>query len=481
MRMKIILLLISFQCGLIGGFNYAIKIVEVDSGYTSDLVVEENNIVSLEVCNGKVYYAVVKDWRNPTIHRIVEVDPIGGDKRVVVEDYSVSSLKCIDGKLYGLMHRQEIGIASHYKLWVISDKPECISCDLLDRNIYMIGGGYRGGVVVVYPDSGSSKLAIIYKDRVEDLVSGKVYVHQACSNNNLIYYVLSTPTQPYELYRYSGGGVEKITSFNEWVVRETKLYEPIKESVVVENEEIDGWIMLPGEGDKPYPLILYIHGGPKGMYGYMFHPEMQLMVSEGFAVAYANPRGSDGYSEEFVDIRGRYGVDDYKQLIIFLDHVVSKYSIDRDRLGVTGISYGGYLTNVMITKTNRFKAAVSENGIGDWIADYWASDIGYWFDPDQIGGTPHNNLKEYIEKSPVYHVDNVETPVLFIHSMEDYRCFIDQSLAMHVSLVMKNKESRIVIFSKGSHGHSVYAEPRHRKKRYEIKLEWFREKLGKKP
>ncbi|MDP8003885.1 MAG: prolyl oligopeptidase family serine peptidase, partial [Caldisphaera sp.] len=170
--------------------------------------------------------------------------------------------------------------------------------------------------------------------------------------------------------------------------------------------------------------------------------------------------------------------DDFNQIIAFLDYILNKYSnIDRDRLGVTGISYGGFMTNVMITKTNRFKAAISENGIADWIADYYASDIGYWFNPDQIGDTPQENLDEYIKKSPAYFIDNVKTPVLFIHSMQDYRCFVDQSLAMHTSLVSRGKDSRIIIFNKGSHGHSTKAEPRHRKKRYEIKLKYFNEKL----
>jgi len=148
-------------------------------------------------------------------------------------------------------------------------------------------------------------------------------------------------------------------------------------------------------------------------------------------------------------------------------------------MAVTGISYGGYMTNVFVTKTNLFKAAVSENGIADWISDYYASDIGYFFDPDQIGETPQENLNEYIKKSPLYNISNVVTPVLLIHSNQDYRCFVDQSLAMHVSLLMNNKESRIVLFTKGSHGHSTKAEPRHRKKRYEIKLSFINEKLKK--
>ncbi|MCE4601841.1 MAG: S9 family peptidase, partial [Desulfurococcales archaeon] len=214
-----------------------------------------------------------------------------------------------------------------------------------------------------------------------------------------------------------------------------------------------------------------------GMYGYRFHPEMQLAASKGYAVVYSNPRGSDGYSEEFADIRGRYGEEDYRQIMKALDTAVERFSLDPDRLGVTGISYGGYMTNWIITRTTRFKAAVSENGIADWISDYWASDIGYWFDPDQIGGTPQSNLEAYISKSPAFHVDNVETPLLLIHSMEDYRCFIDQALAMHISLRMKGKKSRLIVFKKGGHGHSVLGEPRHRRKRLEAIWRWFDEHL----
>ena len=202
------------------------------------------------------------------------------------------------------------------------------------------------------------------------------------------------------------------------------------------------------------------------------------MASQGFAVVYANPRGSNGYTEEFADIRGKYGEVDYKQLMDALDEAIRRYQLDKSRMFVTGISYGGYMTNVIVTKTSRFKAAVSENGIADWIADYWAADIGFWFDPDQIGGTPLDNLDEYVAKSPAFKAARVETPMLIIHSLEDYRCFIDQALAMHTALVMNGKESKLVVFKKGSHGHSIRGEPRHRKKRLEIKLKWVKEKLG---
>jgi len=464
--------------GFIAGLKYNIKLVDVNSGYIKDVAEELSGIACIEVCNDLIYYAVPIDWRNPTIHKLIRVNPRTGEKEVVLEGFSITSLRCVSNDLYALMHKQEIGIASHYKLWLVRDgRPECVTCGVLDRNIHVLAGGFLDGVALVYADSGSSILALIKDGRLRRITSEGNYVHIAHAGGDRVAYVLSSATKPQELYMYDGSKHIQLSSINEWVTKEVKLYEPHHEKIVVGSDEVEGWVLIP-EGKGPHPLILYIHGGPKGMYGYYFHPEMQLMVSEGFAIAYANPRGSDGYSEEFADIKGKYGEVDYEQLMAFLDHVISKYPIDRGRLAVTGISYGGYMTNVIITKTRRFKAAVSENGIADWIADYWASDIGYWFDPDQIGGTPIDNIEEYVRKSPVFHADKVETPVLFIHSMQDYRCFIDQSLAMHVALAMRGKETKIVIFTKGSHTHSMRAEPRHRRKRYLIKIEWLKEKLG---
>ena len=464
--------------GFIAGLYSTMYLLDVDSGYLRELVVEENKIVDIEVCRGAIYYAVPIDWRNPTIHKIIRLSPASGEKEVVLEGYSVSKLKCIRGKLYTLMHKNEIGIASHNKLWLVEEgEPECITCRIIDRNIHGVPGELDNKVLITYSDSGSILLATLDGEKIDTIAGKGAFVYTAHAEAGIVAYVLAKPTEPEELYVYDGERHRKITRFNEWILQEVELYRPVRETIKVEGEEIEGWIILPPT-KSPHPLILYIHGGPKGMYGYNFYPEMQLMVAEGFAVAYANPRGSNGYTEEFADIRGRYGEVDYKQLVEFVHRVLEKYPIDRDKLAVTGISYGGYMTNVMITKTDIFRAAVSENGIADWIADFWASDIGYWFDQDQIGGTPHNNLEKYLEKSPAFYVDNVKTPLLLIHSGQDYRCFIDQALAMHVSLVLKGKESKLVVFREGSHGHSVRAKPRHRRKRYEIKIKWLKEKLG---
>ncbi len=462
--------------GLVAGLGSALYSVDVGSGKCEKLELKDG-ICCPEICNGSIYYAIPMDWRTPFIHRLMRLDMNSGEKDVVLEGYSVGSIKCLGGRLYTLMHERERGLSSHYKLWTIHDgSPECLSCGLLDMNLHIIAGDLDGGIVVTYADAGSMPLAVLKGGSLEVLDGERAWVHIAHAASGLVAYVMSSAARPQELYVYEGGEGRRITGLNRRLVDHAKLVDPIDEKVKVEDEIVDGWVMLP-EGDGPHPLILYIHGGPKSMYGYRFHPEMQLMVSEGFAVAYANPRGSDGYSEEFADIRGKLGDLDYEQLMAFVDGVLEKYPVDPERLAVTGISYGGYMTNIIVTRTTRFKAAVSENGIADWILDYWTSDIGYWFNPDYFTGTPDTRLDDYIKSSPAFHVDYVETPMLIIHSMQDYRCTIDQSLTMHTALTTKGKESTLIAFKKGGHVHSLRAEPRHRRKRYEIKVKWLKEKL----
>ncbi len=461
--------------GMVAGLRRVICSIDPGSGYLAEAASEDTDILGYEYHKGSLYYYHAPNPLDPLKHRLVKVD--ASRKEEILEGYTIGQLRSSGDNLYMLAHTRPIGISSHYRLYRIEDgEATCTSCGF-KWNIASIAGFRDSDPVVVYLHRGASILAQMSGAEAKPITGENEYVHAAHAKGGLAAYVLSTPTAPPEVYVDMAGSRARVTSVNQWLVREVALVEPIHFTVEAEGDVIDAWVMLPPHKELPYPAILYIHGGPKGMYGYRFHPEMQLAASKGYAVVYSNPRGSDGYSEEFADIRGRYGEEDYRQIMKALDTAVERFSLDPDRLGVTGISYGGYMTNWIITRTTRFKAAVSENGIADWISDYWASDIGYWFDPDQIGGTPQSNLEAYISKSPAFHVDNVETPLLLIHSMEDYRCFIDQALAMHISLRMKGKKSRLIVFKKGGHGHSVLGEPRHRRKRLEAIWRWFDEHL----
>ena len=199
--------------------------------------------------------------------------------------------------------------------------------------------------------------------------------------------------------------------------RETKLTHlcdaPLAEAPMIDAEHftfeasdganIEGWLIKPygwREG-KSYPAIFDIHGGPRSKYGYAPMFEHQIYAAEGYAVVYANIRGSDGYDQEFADIRTRYGTRDYQDFMEMVDHALGAYDwIDQTRIAVTGLSYGGFMTNWVIGHTDRFRCALSQNSICNWVSFFGTTDIGFHFGPDQIGGDPWSNPEAYAEKSP---------------------------------------------------------------------------------
>ncbi|WDV44491.1 S9 family peptidase [Clostridiaceae bacterium M8S5] len=280
-----------------------------------------------------------------------------------------------------------------------------------------------------------------------------------------------------ELYLHSKEKEKQITDFNNWVLEERTISKP--EKIEIESEDgvyIDGWVMKPigFREDKKYPAILNIHGGPKTVYGKVFVHEMQYWANEGYFVFFCNPRGSDGKGNEFADIRGKYGTIDYEDIMKFTDNVLERYTqIDEERVGVTGGSYGGYMTNWIIGHTNRFKAAASQRSISNWISFFNTSDIGYIFGKDQCAGEPWKNHDELWSQSPLKYADKVETPTLFIHSEEDYRCWLPEGMQMYTALKFHNVDTRMCIFKEENHELSRSGKPKHRIKRLKEITQWF--------
>lgn len=247
-----------------------------------------------------------------------------------------------------------------------------------------------------------------------------------------------------------------------------------------DGETIDGGIILPANFDsnKPaaYPLILDIHGGPKTVYGSVYYHEMQVWAAMGFVVCFANPHGSDGKGNAFSDIRGAFGTRDYDDLMDFVDAVLAKYpAIDAERLGVTGGSYGGFMTNWITSHTDRFKVAATQRSISNWLSFYGTSDIGYYFSTDQ------NNVRDFspasMEKlwqhSPLKYVNNVNTPTLIIHSDEDYRCPLEQGLQWYTALKARNIPSKLAVFHGENHELSRSGKPQAREQRLNLLSHWF--------
>lgn len=273
---------------------------------------------------------------------------------------------------------------------------------------------------------------------------------------------------------------QRISDYNLWV-HETKTICPLEECNFTSDDiTLYGWVMKPVgyEEGKQYPAILDIHGGPRTVYGTVFYHEMQVWANQGYFVFFMNPRGSDGRGNGFADINGKYGTIDYEDLMKFTDVVLERYpAIDQQRVGVTGGSYGGFMTNWIIGHTNRFKAAASQRSIANWISFAHTSDIGEFFTKDQQQADTWESVEKLWWHSPLKYADQVTTPTLFIHSNEDYRCPYSEGLQMYSALVEHGIEARLCMFKGENHELSRSGKPKHRVKRLEEITNWMQQHL----
>lgn len=239
--------------------------------------------------------------------------------------------------------------------------------------------------------------------------------------------------------------------------------------------EVQGFLVTPPffKPGRKYPAILEIHGGPRTQYAYSFFHEMQLLAAQGYVVLYTNPRGGSGRGETWADaIAGGWGDLDYKDCMAAADYLEALKYVDAKRIGVTGGSYGGWMTNWIIGHTHRFKAAVTQRSVTDLISFTGSSDIGY-AGSREFDGFPWTNKANYEKCSPIYYMEKVKTPVLIIHNERDLRCHIEQAEQMFVKLKVLGKTVEFVRFPDEPHGLSRHGRPDRRKARLEWILKWF--------
>lgn len=267
----------------------------------------------------------------------------------------------------------------------------------------------------------------------------------------------------------------QVSTHNDKVLEDIYVAKPIYHSFVNNDINLDGWVLLPENYDEQgtYPAILDIHGGPKTIYNENFFHEMQVWVNKGYIVFFCNPRGGDSYNNDFMDIRGQYGGIDYEDIMNFTDFVVENYAVDPERMGVTGGSYGGFMTNWIVSHTDRFKAAATQRSISNWISFYGTSDIGYYFGPDQTDADPLDDFEKAWEQSPLKHARNIRTPLLFIHSDQDYRCPIEQGMQLYTVVKKQGVDTRFIWFKNENHGLSRGGRPKSRIKRLEEITQWM--------
>ncbi|MGI5888356.1 MAG: alpha/beta hydrolase family protein [Oscillospiraceae bacterium] len=274
-----------------------------------------------------------------------------------------------------------------------------------------------------------------------------------------------------------GSGMKQVSDLNSEALKGRYVAEPKPLEYSSEGGSYRGWVLLPENFDasKKYPAVLDVHGGPRCAYGETFFHEMQVWVSMGYVVFFTNIWGSDGRGDRFADIRGLYGVTDYRNLMDFTDAVLKEYpNIDKKKLCETGGSYGGFMTNWIVGHTNRFCCAASQRSIANFISFSYLSDIGPWFGVDQAGAKdPLTDYKTLWEHSPLKYAKNAKTPTLFIHSEEDYRCPLPEGMQMMQAMSLNGAETRMVIFKGENHELSRSGKPQHRIRRLREISDWF--------
>ena len=239
---------------------------------------------------------------------------------------------------------------------------------------------------------------------------------------------------------------------------------------------IESWLLFPPgfDASKKYPLVLDIHGGPNGFYGYGFVPMQQVLATNGFIVLFCNPRGSSSYGREFTQrVTGDWGGEDYLDIMASVDDAVKRPYVDAERLGIWGYSYGGYMTAWTIGQNHRFKAAVCGAPCFDLESMFGTSDISHEFGMLQWGGPPHEAREWYATHSPSQFAHNTKTPTLIIQGEADHRCPVGQSEQMFVTLKQAGCEVEMARYPGGSHLFMRAGPPEHREDVLARVLAWF--------
>lgn len=425
---------------------------------------------------------------------------MAGEVHEVVGDwgYALSAKWLPDGQIAFIGAPFGRPIGSKNDLWVISrqgGEPRCRTADLK----FGVGGGLQpdmpvtllqipqllieqggqaayarvqeGGTIQIY------RIALAGPESWAPVIAGERACIPLDLQNGRLLFAGSTLNDPLDLFvaDADGSNERQITHLNRELLAEREL--PTVEHLSfpgVDGVPIEGWILKPPVGEPPYPTILYIHGGPHSGFGHIFSFDFQLLAGAGYAVLIINHRGSTGYGDEFAtQIIGDWGNLDYRDLMAGVDFAIERGIADPNRLGVCGLSGGGNLTCWIVGQTDRFKAAVPENPVTNWVSFYGVSDIGPWFAVEELGGRPHEIPEVYQRCSPITYAHRCTTPTLLVQSEEDYRCPAEQSEQFYAVLKANGCTVEMVRLPQSPHAGSIRGAPIARRVQNEVLLDWM--------
>ena len=376
---------------------------------------------------------------------------------------------------------------SHPRIWLAPARGGAASKTAAD-NIDLIPTGLRWsadgrGLYFETGVKGTSQLyrVVLAARRAAAVTSGERTVHlvDVSDKAGRLAYGVNDPTHLDDLYvaDLAGHNEKQLTHLNASLYKQLQLV-PVERVPFKGGDgwDVDGFFMKPvgWQPGRKYPMILTIHGGPAGMFGYDWYHEFQVYAAHGWAVFFTNPRGSTGYGEQFErGIALNWGGKDYVDVMNGVDAALAKYPwVDADRLGVTGGSYGGFLTNWIVSHTNRFKAAVTLRSISNFVSDDGTRDGAYGH-ADDFTGDIFEKFDLYWNASPLKYVKNVRTPTLVLHSDNDFRVPIEQGEQWFRALRHFGVPSEIVFFPRENHNLTRTGEPKHLVESINWQVYWF--------
>jgi dipeptidyl aminopeptidase/acylaminoacyl peptidase len=323
--------------------------------------------------------------------------------------------------------------------------------------------------------------AILGENKVEKVVGGTLEIDAFDINRHGIAYCAGMPTKLPELYWWAGSAPKptQMTTLNEKFMAEIHIQEP-QEMVyqAPDGQQVQGWYLLPlgYEEGKTYPLAFNIHGGPHVQWGPSFKSmwhEWQYHAARGYVVFFANPRGSDGYGEGFASaLHAAWGKVAFDDLMAGIDALLEKGFVDKERMAVCGGSYGGYMTAWIVGHTDRFKAAVAQRGVYNLLSFYGTSDVPLLI-TNEYDVEPWENPALLWEHSPLAYAHHIKTPLLIIHSENDFRVPIAEGEQLFAFVRRSGGTVQMIRYPREGHELTRSGEPEHRISSLNHIVEWF--------
>jgi dipeptidyl aminopeptidase/acylaminoacyl peptidase len=469
--------------GLIGSKRVHLHVVDVSTGQIEQITKNDLNVSTPAWFpdGGRIVFAGSTSDRDVSMRtHLLAVDAAGGEPEEIArwEGTAVAPVLHPYGRSIVFCGQERVE-SGHTRLFEVAARggvPERL-LPSFDRNVMVGGPAYPGAfprftsdarLLFCARDEGCTHVYEVDGGEARKIIGGEDRVASSFDvAGERIAYLVSAPDIASDVFvaRTDGSSEKRLTDLNRELIDELSLHRAVPRMFTApDGRAIHGWLV--GDG-KPGPLLVDVHGGPHNAWNPAFlpgaHIYQEILAAQGWNILLLNPRGSDGYGEDFFKgLEGRWGITDENDFLSAIDELVADGLADPERLAVCGYSYGGYMTNWLTARTDRFAAAVSGGCVSNEASMYGSSDLGYWIGVYEMGAELHEARERYAAISPLSYVENVKTPTLLLHGENDDRCPVGQAEEWFVALRRLGVESEFVRYPGASHLFILNGRPSHR-------------------